>query len=578
MSRRRPLPTLLAGVLVAAAALLAGPARAATHEGVAGPLTLSPVAAWDAPFIGEVSAAHTVTVTAMSDLAISAVAVAGAAEPSFVVLSDTCTGAVLAADDTCAVAVAAAPRALTPATVTEDLVVTTTAPDASTSTPLTLTNPRLSVKGQYHAQVGRVMDTRKGFGVRLGAVGARSTVTLKVAGTRGGVPASGVSAVVLNLTVTGGTSGGYVTAYPAGQPRPTASSINFTKGWTGANLVTVPLGTNGSVSFYNNSGSVQLVADLVGYYVGTTTFAEGGGADYFSITPYRMFDSRTDWGFGLQGGYYVALDLGFGAELDARVRAFAVTVTVTRATGSGYLAVLPSEPAGSLTTSTLNYTKGDTIANMSVARTELASDGGTMMPTFYIANAASPASSAHVIVDVVGVYATSQDGDYGDRFRPVSPTRIVDTRTDLGLQSVGARVNRTVSAPLSVAGRDTWSLVGNLTGVLPTSPTYLKLWDAGPAPVSSALNIGANQVRANSAWVGLSMGNTFQVRNYTGSLDLVYDVSGSFELFPGTIDTLSGVPWPPLAGAGLRDGSSPRVALGSPVPQRPGVPSAHPIG
>ena len=568
MSSRRALPLLLSGVVVAAAALLAAPAQAATHQGITDPITMTPTLAWDAPFVGEVSATQTVTVTATTDVTIGSVAVSSPAEASFVVLNgtDTCTGQILAASDTCTIGVAAAPRALTPTTVTEDLVVTTTTPDASVSTPLTLTNPQLSVKGQYHAQVGRVMDTRSGAGVRRGAVGPRGTVTLKVAG-RAGVPASGVSAVVLNLTVTGGSVGGYVTAYPAGQTRPTASSINFTKGWTGANLVTVPLGTDGSVTFYNNSGTVQLVADIVGYYVGTTTFGQSDGSDYFSITPpYRMFDSRTDWGYPLKGGYYVQLHLGFGDAFNPRVKALAVTVTVTGATGTGYLAVLPYEPTGPLSTSSLNYTKGDTIANMSVASTTLADYNGTMYPTFYIANVAGRSTSVHVIVDVVGVYGTSEEGDYGDRFKPVRPTRIVDTRSDLGLASIGARVDRTVPAPVSVAGRDTWSLVGNLTGVLPTSKTYLKLWDTGAAPTTSALNLDAKQVRANSAWTGLSAANTFNMRNYTGSLDVVYDVSGSFELFPGTTDTLAGVPWQPSLAPALRDGSSPRTRAAIPDP------------
>lgn len=50
-----------------------------------------------------------------------------------------------------------------------------------------------------------------------------------------------LEAAFLNLTVTGGLDGGYVTAYPPG-PRPTASTINFVRGQTIANGVFVGLG------------------------------------------------------------------------------------------------------------------------------------------------------------------------------------------------------------------------------------------------------------------------------------------------------------------------------------------------
>ncbi len=77
---------------------------------------------------------------------------------------------------------------------------------------------------------------------------------------------TGVSAVVLNLTAVAPTSRGYLTAYPSTLARPTASSINFNAGWTGANLVTVPMDGGGKVRIFNASGQTHAVADVVGYY------------------------------------------------------------------------------------------------------------------------------------------------------------------------------------------------------------------------------------------------------------------------------------------------------------------------
>ena len=114
----------------------------------------------------------------------------------------------------------------------------------------------------------RMLDTRNGTGGFSSPVGAGKTIALQVTG-RDGVPASGVTAVVLNLTATGPTANSYVVAYPDGQARPAeGSNLNFTKGETIPNLVIVPVGSDGKIDLYNNAGTVNLVADLFGYYVG----------------------------------------------------------------------------------------------------------------------------------------------------------------------------------------------------------------------------------------------------------------------------------------------------------------------
>jgi hypothetical protein len=114
----------------------------------------------------------------------------------------------------------------------------------------------------------RVLDTRIGVGAPVGPVAARDTVHLAVAGV-GGVPATGVSAVVLTVTATAPTAPGFLTAYAnTAAARPTVSNLNFTPGQTVANLVVVPIGSDGKVALYNGSGgTTHLVADVSGYYL-----------------------------------------------------------------------------------------------------------------------------------------------------------------------------------------------------------------------------------------------------------------------------------------------------------------------
>ena len=107
----------------------------------------------------------------------------------------------------------------------------------------------------------RVLDTRTGIGAPAAKLGAGATLTLTVPG----LPA-GVTAVAVNVTATAPTATSFLTAYPGGTTRPTASNLNFAAGQTIPNLVLVPLGADGTVTFYNKAGTVDVIADLVGYY------------------------------------------------------------------------------------------------------------------------------------------------------------------------------------------------------------------------------------------------------------------------------------------------------------------------
>ncbi|MDQ4107682.1 MAG: NHL repeat-containing protein, partial [Actinomycetota bacterium] len=93
---------------------------------------------------------------------------------------------------------------------------------------------------------GRVLDTRNGTGGYSKPVGPNATISLGVTGTAG-VPVSGVSAVVLNVTVTEPSAGGFLNVFPSGTARPLASSVNFRPGQTVANLVVAKVGNDGGV-------------------------------------------------------------------------------------------------------------------------------------------------------------------------------------------------------------------------------------------------------------------------------------------------------------------------------------------
>jgi serine protease len=110
----------------------------------------------------------------------------------------------------------------------------------------------------------RVLDTRPMYG-GSGAVAADAVKTLTMTGA-GGVPATGVSGVVLNVTAVA-SAPGFLTVYPADVAVPNASNVNFVAGQVVPNLVAVKTSAAGQVAIRNSSlGSTNVIADVAGYF------------------------------------------------------------------------------------------------------------------------------------------------------------------------------------------------------------------------------------------------------------------------------------------------------------------------
>ena len=153
----------------------------------------------------------------------------------------------------------------------------------------------------------RLLDTRKSLGGARPA--AHGTVHLQVLG-RGSVPATGVAAVALNVTVTSPARSGDVRVFADGAARPTVSNLNFGAGQTVADLTVTRVGSNGQVSLYNDSsGTAQLVADVAGYYLSGTPSSAG-----------RLRDDHPDAGAGhpVEAGRHAARGPRDGAPAGAR--------------------------------------------------------------------------------------------------------------------------------------------------------------------------------------------------------------------------------------------------------------------
>jgi hypothetical protein len=110
----------------------------------------------------------------------------------------------------------------------------------------------------------RVWDSRSGPGP-TGQTGPGQVRDVVVTGMAG-VPATGVSAVVLNVTAVNPSAPTHLTVWPTGEPMPLASNLNVPAGDVRPNLVIAKVGAGGRVSVFNYDGNVDVVADIAGWF------------------------------------------------------------------------------------------------------------------------------------------------------------------------------------------------------------------------------------------------------------------------------------------------------------------------
>ncbi len=242
----------------------------------------------------------------------------------------------------------------------------------------------------------RILDTRSGNGAARRPVAGKGTLGLQVTG-RGGVPSGNVSAVVLNVTAVSPTSKGYLTVYPEGGSRPVVSNLNFTRGTIVPNLVIVPVSSDGRVSMFNGqSGSIDLLADVAGYFVsGTPTLA--GAFD--PVAPTRILDTRSRNGVSTTSpvdpkGTVTLQVTGRGGVPATGVGSVVLNVTTVLPTSSGFATVYPDGSSRPVV-SNLNFEKGLTVANLVVV--PVGPDGKVKLFN-------GSAGKTHLLADVAGYF------------------------------------------------------------------------------------------------------------------------------------------------------------------------------
>jgi hypothetical protein len=190
----------------------------------------------------------------------------------------------------------------------------------------------------------------------------------------------------------------------------------------------------------------------------------------------------------------------------------ALNVTVIGPTEQNFISVFPGDSSFG-GTSNINFSKGQTIANMVV--TKVSADGKIRI--------FNNAGFTHIAVDVVGWFpAVSQ-------FRSFAPQRFVDTRISGGPLAPGERREVVMTGRGGVPNAGVGAVALNVTVVGSTASNYLTVYPSGGSqPTASNLNFVAGQTIANMVIVKVGTGGKITLFNNAGFTPVLVDVVGYF--------------------------------------------------
>ncbi|NUR16631.1 MAG: hypothetical protein HOQ13_10005, partial [Dermatophilaceae bacterium] len=348
----------------------------------------------------------------------------------------------------------------------------------------------------------RLLDTRTGLGTTQRPLPANTSLVLTVPG----LPST-ATAVTLNVTALDATTPTTLTAYPANMARRFTSNLDVVPGRTITTQVTVGVAPGGKVRLFNARGSVNVIADLEGY------FRTGTGAGYAAYTrPSRLVDTRTGVGAPRQQ-VSATRPLTFTIPgLLSGTRAVTFNVTALNASGPTTLTAYRAGTARPAVP-TLSVTDRTPVANLI---TVPADQSGRV--TIWV-----PRGQVDVVVDALGFYVDGR----GLKFVAVAPRRLVDTRVGWG-----------VPGPLA-AGRATTFGIAHTTypvwgaalaaGAVSTANGWVSFYRSGQSqPGTSTLSTVAGRTITNLAATSTTTNGLVNVYNSAGSTQVIADLMGYY--------------------------------------------------
>ncbi|MEV4719122.1 hypothetical protein AB0J94_18175 [Micromonospora noduli] len=358
-----------------------------------------------------------------------------------------------------------------------------------------------------------LLDTRDGTGGTTGVRGAKSVTTFNAVGIAG-IPTSGVSALMVDVTAIYPTANTFLTIYPD-LTDPKASAMNASVGEVMTNSAVVKPGTNGKLAVRNAGGNVHIRVDVVGYF---TTATGSTGSGFVPVDHTRVVDSRT--GQGITAGTMPTrgtrtANIYGGGLVPSSATAVMLDVVVIGATGNGWMTVGSSTAAET----GIDYTKGATSLGMVVK----------LNPGASSVTLENRGSAVHVAITVQGYWTGSPTTGAG--LRTVPATTLYDSRFPSGAQPVPAfgAVDVAVAGTNGLPTRGIAAAVLNVHAVASTVDGFFNVTPLGGVEnTASTTNFPAGHV-ARSSIVVTKLGTEGKVRiknSSGGTVHIVVDLQG----------------------------------------------------
>jgi hypothetical protein len=332
----------------------------------------------------------------------------------------------------------------------------------------------------------RVVDTRQDS---PGMLAARQTLTVDM----GPLVPDGATAVAVNLTSAGTTTGGFLSAHPCDRPRRAVSSVNHAAGVPRGAMAIVPLSADGELCVHTESAG-HVVVDLQG------AFVPDRGTRLTPVDGVRLVDTRET---GRETGRDdpIVIDIA-----DPTVEAIAVNLTATRSGATGYLTA-DACAGGQSEVSNVNFLPGEPVAGAAIVPVSAA---GTICVWSSV--------PVDVIVDLTGEFRT---GD-GLRFQPADPRRMLDPRDGTGGWTPVMGADQLVDTRVAPLGAQ--AVTGTITLVRPVR-TGFAVADCRDEPPISTVNARAGEAMANSLTVAIESGGDLCFRS-SETATMLFDTTG----------------------------------------------------
>ena len=249
---------------------------------------------------------------------------------------------------------------------------------------------------------------------------------------------------------------------------------------------------------------------------------------YRPINPVRVLDTRLDPGVGrfwVESAISLDPITGTGVASAAGVAPDRITAVVVNATmidaGSisdrtvGFGTVWPTGARRPTTSTNNTEFAGHTIPNLVIAPLGL-----ERKISFYAS------TDADLALDVLGVFVESGPTRAG-RFRPIEPTRALDTRR-AGTAEFAAGETRTIDLRAAGVPASATGIVANVTAIRSRGRGFYRVWSAGdPAPGHSSVNVLEPGYQAGNQVISGVRDGRIQVYTNVGG-GLTVDVTGYF--------------------------------------------------